>query len=75
VIVHPDHQGKGIGSKLMQWGIELADKEKLVGWLNARPSGRKMYEKAGFRIVTSVPLDMPGLAIPPSATMLRPRRD
>lgn len=49
--VHPSYKGKGLGSKLLKWGLERADAEGLEVYLSASPEGKPLYEKFGFRIV------------------------
>jgi GNAT superfamily N-acetyltransferase len=71
MMVHPDHQRKGIGQKLLQWGVDYADKEKIAGWLFARPAGSKMYRNNGWKAVATLPFDVPGMEIEPSLAMLR----
>jgi GNAT superfamily N-acetyltransferase len=71
MIVDPDHQGKGIGQKLLQWGVDLADREKIVGWLWSRPAAARLYEKNGWIALDSVPIDAPGMTVAPLVSMLR----
>jgi GNAT superfamily N-acetyltransferase len=71
MIVHPDYQRRGIGQKLVEWGVKLADQEKIVGWLWARPAGFKLYERNGWKVVDAVPFNVPGLEIEPLVSMLR----
>lgn len=47
---HPDHQGRGIGKLLLDWGMNKADEEGLVCYLNATEVGKRMYEKRGFEV-------------------------
>ncbi|KGO66541.1 Acyl-CoA N-acyltransferase [Penicillium italicum] len=49
--VHSSHQGKGLGSKLLKWGIKRADAEGMEIYLSASPAGRPLYQKYGFREV------------------------
>jgi GNAT superfamily N-acetyltransferase len=46
VIVSPDHQGRGIGRKLMSLAMEEAGSRTIL--LNATPSGQPLYESLGF---------------------------
>ena len=48
---HPDYHGRGIGSKLLKWGLEKADQDNLEAYLSASPWGRPLYEKNGFKIL------------------------
>lgn len=71
MMVHPDHQRKGIAQKMLQWGMDLADREKIVGWLFARPAGSRLYEKNGWKAVTSTEVDVPDIKVAPVVSMLR----
>ena len=73
MIVHPDHQRKGIASEMIKWGVDLADRENIVGWLLARPAGSKLYEKNGWRPFATLPFDVPDIQVDPMIAMLRPR--
>lgn len=55
--VHPDHQRKGIGRKLLQWGLDEADKLGLIAYLEASVDGRHLYETTGFKVVKEARLD------------------
>lgn len=55
---HPDHQGKGAGKMLVQWGMRKADEEGLKCYLCATARGLRLYEKAGFKTVKEVTFDM-----------------
>jgi GNAT superfamily N-acetyltransferase len=54
---HPDHQGRGAGKMLLSWGLEKADEEGLVTYLNATDVGRQMYEKKGFEVRKTIEWD------------------
>ena len=71
MIVRPDYQRRGIGQKLLQWGIDVADRENIVSWLFARPAGSRLYEKNGWKAVDNIAVDVPGLDVAPTISMLR----
>jgi ribosomal protein S18 acetylase RimI-like enzyme len=48
VATDPAYQGKGVGSKLMRWGLERADQDGLEAYLEASPDGVRVYEHFGF---------------------------
>ncbi|KAJ0371696.1 hypothetical protein COL26b_009470 [Colletotrichum chrysophilum] len=50
-VVHPDFQGKGIGSRLIRWGTEKVDQEGTYCWVQSSMGGVPAYEKYGFREV------------------------
>jgi ribosomal protein S18 acetylase RimI-like enzyme len=51
---HVAHQGRGAGRKLLEFGVELADKENREIYLEASPPGVPVYKKFGFREVDRV---------------------
>ena len=71
MIVHPDHQRQGIGQKLLDWGMDVADEQKIVSWLFARPAGRRLYEKAGFKVVATLEVEAEEMVVPPVVSMMR----
>ena len=75
MMVLPEHQRKGIGRKLLQWGLDVADKQNIVSWLFARPAAAKMYQDAGFRSVGVTECKIPEgdepLQVEPGMAMLR----
>ncbi|KAI1335304.1 hypothetical protein F5Y15DRAFT_398179 [Xylariaceae sp. FL0016] len=46
--VHPEYQGRGGGTALVEWGTSAADKQGLVAVVEGTPVGRRVYEKCGF---------------------------
>jgi GNAT superfamily N-acetyltransferase len=54
----PSFQGRGIGSQLIQWGIDIADAEKLPCWVHASPASHSLYTKAGFQELGSSEYDL-----------------
>ncbi|OCT44153.1 hypothetical protein CLCR_00683 [Cladophialophora carrionii] len=73
LIVDPSYQRQGIGQKLLNWGIETADRENIGAWLFCRPAGYKLYERNGWKALLTIPVDVPDedLAVPPVVAMLR----
>lgn len=45
----PKHQGRGAGSMLIQWGLDIANKLRLPAYLESSPAGHKLYQKYGFQ--------------------------
>jgi GNAT superfamily N-acetyltransferase len=56
--VDPEFQRKGIGKKLLEWGLEKADAEGVQCWIDASPAGKGLYEKMGWREVDVVDVDL-----------------
>lgn len=44
-------QRRGVGSALMQFGVDKADEEGWMAYLNSSPEGKGLYEKFGFQVV------------------------
>jgi ribosomal protein S18 acetylase RimI-like enzyme len=49
--VSPDYRRRGVGEKLVSWGIQQADKEGVDSVLEATIDGGKLYRKLGFEDV------------------------
>lgn len=55
--MHPDNQGKGIGTALVQSGLEQAEKLGLDVFIYAKQQGVGVYKRLGFRIEKDFVLD------------------
>ena len=49
--VDPNFQRMGVGNRLLEWGLEKADREGLECFIEASPAGKGLYEKLGWREV------------------------
>jgi GNAT superfamily N-acetyltransferase len=71
MVVHPDHQKKGVGRALMGPALAFAREHgALVIGLDATPAGRPVYERHGFRALAEDPRwhrDPARAPVPPSA--------
>ena len=52
--VHRDHQRKGVGKVLVQWGLEQAKVHGLPVSLDSAPSGVALYRHLGFREIDKI---------------------
>jgi len=48
--VHPDNQGKGVGTALVKSGLEQAERLGLDVFLQALEDGVNVYRRLGFKI-------------------------
>ena len=55
--VLPEYQGKGIGSKLLQWGTEQADARNARIYVEASIEGYPLYRKYGWHEVDRLEID------------------
>ncbi|KAM0719282.1 hypothetical protein Q7P37_005187 [Cladosporium fusiforme] len=51
MVVHPKHQGRGIGRQLLEAICELADEAGQDIYLEASAPGKPLYEKGGFDVL------------------------
>ncbi|KAK9896416.1 acyl-CoA N-acyltransferase [Cystobasidium minutum MCA 4210] len=58
LFTHPAFHRRGIGSRLIKQGTDLADQKGYIAFLEASPMGKALYEKHGFEQVDSFTLDM-----------------
>ncbi|KAI5466833.1 acyl-CoA N-acyltransferase [Mariannaea sp. PMI_226] len=57
IVTYPHAQRKGVGSALMQYGVERADEDGWVCYLNASEDGKPLYERFGFRSAEQTSFD------------------
>jgi GNAT superfamily N-acetyltransferase len=57
---HPDYQRHGAGTRLLNWGLELAMREKKPITLFGSPMGTKLYAELGFRVLDYVTVQVDG---------------
>jgi len=56
--VRPEYQRKGIGTEMLKQGIQRADDEGLLMYLEAMPKGLELYKRFGFVEVDRVEVDL-----------------
>lgn len=49
--VDPGHQGKGVGKRLVRWGLDKARKDGTFAIVEATPAGEPCYKSCGFKAV------------------------
>ena len=59
--VLPSHQGRGISSRLMRWGVEKADNLGQFCFLIATARGHTVYLRYGFEDKKVVEMDLPDI--------------
>lgn len=52
------HRGRGAGSQLLEWGLERARTEGLPAYLEAAPTGVRLYERHGFRVIGPLTINL-----------------
>jgi GNAT superfamily N-acetyltransferase len=58
LFVKPEHQRKGLGGRLVQWGIDLANEKGLSVYVESTEEGQGLYEKFGIKVVERVDVDL-----------------
>jgi GNAT superfamily N-acetyltransferase len=56
--VGPDFQSRGVGSRLLRWGTEMADKAGVFIWVHSSEAAWKTYEKHGFEVVETLDVNL-----------------
>ena len=63
-MTHPTHRRKGLATRLLEWGIALAQVHNLPIFLISSPAGLSMYRKHGFKAIGEVRIDLTPLGNP-----------
>lgn len=50
LMIHPSVQRKGLGQKLLDWDMDVADRDGLPIYLESTPDGKPLYERYGSSI-------------------------
>jgi len=58
LVVDPEFQRMGVGKKLLQWGLAMADEQGVECWIDASPFGKGLYEKMGWKEISFVEVDL-----------------
>ena len=63
--VSPPYQRQGIGGKMLRWGLDHAERERIPVTLEASVAGQSLYEKFGFKTVarSRIREDLEGVAM------------
>ncbi|KAK0614652.1 acyl-CoA N-acyltransferase [Immersiella caudata] len=56
--VSPAFQRRGVGSALLKWGTDLADKHKSYAWVHSSAGAWRAYANAGFKVVRVLDVDL-----------------
>ena len=54
----PHYQGRGCGSRLVQWGLEHSNRDGIECFLEASAQGVSLYRKLGFVEVDNVKTEL-----------------
>lgn len=58
IVVHPKHQGRGVGTALVKKGTAMADAEGVIAWVHASEAGANLFRKCGFELEDTLEIDL-----------------
>ncbi|KAL8992766.1 MAG: hypothetical protein Q9169_006860 [Polycauliona sp. 2 TL-2023] len=61
LVVDPEYQRRGVGGRLLSWGLEQAKLEKVPTTLTASTVAEPLYRRLGFETYNL--MDLPGVRI------------
>ncbi|KAK1750336.1 acyl-CoA N-acyltransferase [Echria macrotheca] len=64
--VAPSFQRRGAGTALLKWGTDLADANGAFAWVHSSAGAWRAYEKAGFRTVRTLTVNLDNYAPVPA---------
>ncbi|KAK5721140.1 hypothetical protein LTR15_007104 [Elasticomyces elasticus] len=56
--VDPRYQDQGVGSLLVKWGTDVADRAGAFSWVHSSEGGWRFYEKHGFKEVDHLTVNL-----------------
>jgi GNAT superfamily N-acetyltransferase len=56
--VRPEFQRNGLGGRLVQWGVSIADESRLPVYIEGTEKGLNLYLKYGVKEVDRVEVDL-----------------
>ncbi|KAL2809127.1 hypothetical protein BJX63DRAFT_371419 [Aspergillus granulosus] len=66
--VDPNFGRRGLGARLLKWGLDRADRERVITFISSSPTGRGLYEKYGCKALNNYQV-IPGYR---ETSMVRP---
>ncbi|KAL4865167.1 hypothetical protein BDV12DRAFT_188416 [Aspergillus spectabilis] len=66
--IDPAFGRRGLGAKLLKWGLDRADEERVITFISSSPQGRGLYEKHNCRALNNYEV-IPGYR---ETSMVRP---
>ncbi|KAK0649929.1 hypothetical protein B0T16DRAFT_410904 [Cercophora newfieldiana] len=64
--VSPDFQRRGVGSALLKWGTDIADRHHTYAWVHSSAGAWKAYQNAGFKVARVLDVDLDAFAPVPA---------
>jgi len=58
IVIHPDYQRKGLGSKLLERGLADVDAAGARAYIEASRGGYPLYKRYGFKDVGKISMDL-----------------
>ncbi|KAL2846163.1 hypothetical protein BJY01DRAFT_213520 [Aspergillus pseudoustus] len=66
--VDPEYGRRGLGARLLKWGLDRADSERVITFISSSPAGRTLYEKHNCKALNNYQV-IPGYR---ETSMVRP---
>ena len=65
ITVGPKYQGQGVGTALLGWVCDNADRCGVFTWVHSSEAGRRNFEKAGFKVIGEFAIELDEYATSP----------
>jgi len=60
LVERPEWQRRGVGRRMLEWGMRMADEEGVACWIDASPEVTALYRRLGWKEIGETKIEFGG---------------